>query len=52
MVPVCFEGQENGKDYVTRSFMTFMICALHHIIILVIKSRKIRWAGHVAHYEG
>ena len=28
-----------------------MICTLYSIIINVIKSRLIRWAGHVAHLE-
>jgi hypothetical protein len=36
--------QEAGEDSIMRSFIT---CMLYHI--RVIKSRKIRWTGHVAH---
>jgi hypothetical protein len=28
-----------------------VVCAAHHII-LVIKSRKVRWSGHVTHITG
>jgi len=36
------------KYYITRSFM---ICASSPNIIWVIKSRRMRWAGYVAHRE-
>jgi len=36
----------SGKDYITRSFM---ICASSPNIIWLIKLRRMRWAGHVAH---
>jgi hypothetical protein len=38
--------EEAGEDYIIRSFIT---CTLDQILLEVIKSRRMRWAGHVAH---
>jgi len=35
-----------GESYIMRNFVT---CTLHHIFFLMIKSRRMRWAGHVPH---
>jgi hypothetical protein len=37
---------EAGKDCIMRSFIT---CIDSPSVIRVIKSRRVRWAGHVAH---
>jgi hypothetical protein len=37
--------RENGENCITRSFM---ICSYSPSIIKIIKSRRMRWAGHVA----
>jgi hypothetical protein len=29
--------------------MNFITCILHQMLLAVIKSRRLRWAGHVAH---
>jgi len=42
------KGQETGEDCIMRSFMT---CTLHHIVIRVIKSRRMRWTVHVVRME-
>jgi hypothetical protein len=36
--------QVSGENYVMRS----LICTLHPVIVLVIKSRRMTWAGNVA----
>jgi len=36
----------SGENYIMRSLM---ICAPHPIIFGLIKSRRMRWAGHVPH---
>jgi hypothetical protein len=36
--------QKDGENYVMRNLLT---CTLHHVI-RVNKSRRMRWAGHVA----
>ena len=35
----------SGENHITRSFM---ICTAHPNFVRVIKSTRIRWAGHVA----
>jgi hypothetical protein len=35
----------SGEDYITRSFI---LCTLHLILFGVMKSRRLKWAGHVA----
>jgi hypothetical protein len=40
--------QETGGDSIMR---TFMICTPHPILFGVTKSRRMRWAGHVACME-
>ena len=37
--------QRSGENYITR---TLMICRLHQLLLGAIKSRRMRWAGHVA----
>jgi len=37
--------QGSGEDFIIRSLM---ICTPHTTLFGVIKSRKMRWAGHVA----
>jgi hypothetical protein len=40
-----WKWREAGEDCIMRSFIT---CTLHRNIITVIKSRRMRWVGHVA----
>jgi hypothetical protein len=40
--------QANDENYIMSSFM---ICTLHQNIIWIIKSRRMRWARHVASME-
>ena len=38
----------SGEGYAIRNFIVFTV---HHNIVRVIKSRRLRWAGHVARIE-
>ena len=39
---------ESGEDSTMRNFI---VCTIHANIIRIIKSRRFRWAGHVAKME-
>ena len=41
--------QENGENYITLSYMHSIL--LQHRLIRNLKSRRLRWAGHVARME-
>jgi hypothetical protein len=40
--------QEAGEDCIMRSFIT---CVLDSALLGVIKSKSMRWAGHIAHMD-
>ena len=43
-------GMKMGSGEVS-TMRNFIVCTVHLVIVSVIKSRRLRWAGHVARME-